>query len=166
MTVSFIQSLGLTRKVRSREAVADFLNDERPWMYRLALSVVGRRDLAEDVVQDVQLRCWKNRHKLTEVVELKAWTRTVVVRCSIDALRRATYEVPEEQVAPGQPDEDVHVRAVLQQLAPDQRVVLALTYFERMSYAEIAETLGIPEGTVASRLHTAKATFRAAWEAK
>jgi RNA polymerase sigma-70 factor (ECF subfamily) len=62
--------------------------------------------------------------------------------------------------------EQVDVRLVMQSLPADSRAILSLSYFEGLSYQEISDTLGIPAGTVASRLSTARERFRDAWEAK
>jgi len=64
------------------------------------------------------------------------------------------------------PDYALHlaVRQALARLEPEQRALLALATGEGLSYREISETLGVPEGTVGSRLHAAKAAFKRVWE--
>jgi RNA polymerase sigma-70 factor (ECF subfamily) len=57
------------------------------------------------------------------------------------------------------------VKSVVDSLSPHLREILLLSYFQRMSYTQIADTLEIPLGTVKSRLHTAVATFARAWTA-
>lgn len=57
------------------------------------------------------------------------------------------------------------VKSVVDDMNPHLREILLLSYFQRMSYNQIAETLGIPLGTVKSRLHTAVAAFARAWKA-
>ncbi|MHC4429962.1 MAG: RNA polymerase sigma factor [Planctomycetota bacterium] len=57
------------------------------------------------------------------------------------------------------------VKKVVDSLSPHLREILLLSYFQRMSYNQIADTLQIPLGTVKSRLHTAVAQFAAAWKA-
>jgi len=56
------------------------------------------------------------------------------------------------------------VQRALDQLGPALREVLLLAYFQRMSYAQIAEDLGIPLGTVKSRMHSAVAAFARSWQ--
>lgn len=56
------------------------------------------------------------------------------------------------------------VQTALQQLSPTLREILLLAYFQRLSYAQIADDLGIPLGTVKSRLHAAVASFAQAWK--
>jgi len=154
------------RAKRSEEVVNAFLQNERPWMYRLALSITQRSDLAEDAVQETLIRCWRSTKKLTTVDDLKAFCRQILVRRAITALKAHTSsELPEVEDAKAF-GEQVDVRVVLESLPADSRAILALSYFEGLSYQEISETLGIPAGTVASRLNTARERFRDAWEAK
>ncbi len=150
---------------RPRSHVADFLRDARPWAYRLALAVVGTPEVAEDVAQEAMVRAWRAQGKLARADDMRAWLRRVVVRQAITALgRRSHGELPETPAPDAEPA--MHVRAVLATLPTETRALLALAYFEGLTYAELAATLEIPEGTVASRLHAAKALFRAAWEGR
>jgi RNA polymerase sigma-70 factor (ECF subfamily) len=154
------------RAKRSEEVVNAFLQNERPWMYRLALSITQRPDLAEDAVQETLIRCWRSTKKLTTVDDLKAFCRQVLVRRAITALKaHSSVELPEVEDAKVF-GEQVDVRLVMQSLPADSRAILSLSYFEGLSYQEISDTLGIPAGTVASRLSTARERFRDAWEAK
>lgn len=147
---------------RPRAEVADFLRDARPWAYRLALAIVGRPEVAEDVAQDAMVRAWRAQGKLARADDMRAWLRQVVTRQAITALKRRRFDELPEMTAPDQ-EPSLQVRAVLATMPPETRALLALAYFEGLSYAELAQTLGIPEGTVASRLHTAKAAFRDQW---
>jgi len=154
------------RAKRTEEVVNAFLQHERPWMYRLALSITQRSDLAEDAVQETLIRCWRSTKKLTQVSDLKAFCRQVLVRRAITVLKaHSSAELPEVEDAKVF-GEQVDVRLVLQSLPADSRAILSLSYFEGLSYQEISDTLGIPAGTVASRLSTARERFRDAWEAK
>lgn len=154
------------RAKRSEEVVNAFLQNERPWMYRLALSITQRPDLAEDVVQETLIRCWRSTKKLTRVDDLKAFCRQILVRRAITALGSQDSTELTDIAIPNQVDQQVSVRLVLESLPTESRAILALSYFEGLSYQEISDTLGIPAGTVASRLNTARERFRDAWEAK
>lgn len=107
------------------------------------------------------LRFWQS----DDMGGFEAWVRRVAVRCAVTMLaerRQATLE--EDAFAR---DENLPLRlavdAVLDRLTPEQRALLGLALGERWSYAEIAEALEIPVGTVASRLHTAKLAFKKQW---
>lgn len=132
-------------------------------MFRLALAIVGAADLAEDAAQDALVRAARNRHKLGGVDDPHAWLRRVVVRCSLTVLgeRSRVADVSEAAVAPC--ETDVAVRDALSRLKPRDRALLALVHFEGLGYAEIADVLGIPIGTVGSRLHAAREAFRKEW---
>jgi len=146
---------------RSQGEVADFLKDVRPWVYRLALAIVGRPDVAEDVAQESLVRCWSACDSLRAANDMRAWTRKVVVRQAINRLKTVRESSSTEDVT--NPEDQILVRMVLETMPPADRALLALTYFEQLSYAEMAESLGIPEGTVASRLSKAKQAFRERW---
>lgn len=129
---------------------------------RTSLAIVGQRELAEDIVQDVFLRAIGHREPVRHV---EAWLRTLVVRASLNAVRRPTsVTITEDLTEAGTSfEESAMVRIALQSLPPQSRAILALAYFEGLSHREIAELLEIPEGTVASRLSTARAAFEQEW---
>ena len=73
-------------------------------------------------------------------------------------------DVPAPDAAMDDAERDEMVQRALDQLGPALREVLLLAYFQRLSYAQIAEDLGIPLGTVKSRMHAAVAAFGRAWQ--
>lgn len=150
---------------RTRASVVDFLRDARPWAYRLALALVGSPEVAEDVAQESMVRAWRSQETIAGADDMRAWLRRVVVRQAITALGRRRTVGLTETPAPDA-ETSMHVRSVLEGLPIDVRALLALVYFEGLTYAELAEAMGIPEGTVASRLHAARAAFRSAWEGR
>ena len=156
-------SLSRATAQRTEREVDSLLEESRPALFRLALAIMASRDRAEDVTQDALLRASRSRSALASVDEPSAWLRTTLVRCAMSALKRR----PQIEVRPGasrDPALDLSVAATLNRLSPADRTLLALAHFQEMSYAEISELLGIPEGTVASRLHTARAAFRKEWK--
>ena len=149
------------------------LHDEHA--HSLLSYVVGLtrdRTMAEDVVQETLLRAWRN----TSVLERtggsgRAWLFTVARRIVIDQWRSAgrrrevlTDRVPEETMedTAQQTVERQLVQAALQTLSIEHRQTLFETYFRDASVAEVAETLGVPPGTVKSRTHYALRALRAA----
>jgi RNA polymerase sigma factor (sigma-70 family) len=143
-----------------------FLNRYRDSSFRIAIRIVADSDLAEDVVQEALIRAFKSWDQLASAERQSAWVRRIVVRCALTALHRKhetcplsdTIHVHEDLVG------DIHFRNVLSRLGPEQQALLGLAIGEGLSYSEIAEALDISPGTVASRLHHAKAAFRKAWE--
>jgi RNA polymerase sigma-70 factor (ECF subfamily) len=129
--------------------------------FRTALAIVGQRELAEDIVQDVLVKALDHGEPVWNV---EAWVRTLVVRASLNALRRPTPQILASDPTDNATFEDaVLVRDALAKLSPESRTILALAYFESLNHREIAELLDVPEGTVASRLHTARAAFQKEW---
>lgn len=159
--------LDWAKGIRSRDAdFAAILDDQRGWICRLALKIVGSREEAEDVVQATLVQAWRRHGSLQDKEKLQGWLRQIVVRTSLNRLRalKRTSSLSEEQELLASDEESVLVRMTLARMKPDQRAILALAIGERLSYREIAEALDIPEGTVSSRLNSAKSTFRKLWE--
>jgi RNA polymerase sigma-70 factor, ECF subfamily len=148
---------------RTAEEVEDVLQEARPWLYRLALSIVGSADAAEDIAQNTLLRAARSRRKLRQVDDLRAWLRRVLVRCAMDELKRRKNEALSDFPQESDPTSSLAVRQVLARLAPGDRAMLALAHFDGLSYEEIAQALEIPVGTVGSRLHSAREAFRREW---
>lgn len=148
-------------RAESSESSDDFVRRFREPVYRLALSITSRTDLAEDVAQDALLRGLRHRNKLDDPL---SWLRVVTVRRALSLLKQANRREPgrpqsrEEGIA-----DSLAVRQTLAKLPAEQQTLLALALAEGWSYGEIASALSIPEGTVASRLHAAKEAFRKKW---
>jgi RNA polymerase sigma-70 factor (ECF subfamily) len=74
-------------------------------------------------------------------------------------------DVPSPDAALDASERDALVQGALARLQPPLREILLLAYFQRLSYQQIADDLGIPLGTVKSRMHAAVASFARAWQA-
>jgi RNA polymerase sigma-70 factor (ECF subfamily) len=132
-----------------------------PRLRRYARALTGERSAADDLVQDTLERAWNKLHLWRDGSDLRAWLFTIMHNVHVNQIRSrmaaATVpldEAPEAPVRATQSDmlEVRDIDAALQQLSVDQRQVLLLVAVERMSYEETARTLGIPIGTVMSRL--------------
>lgn len=134
---------------------------EIPRLRRYARAMLGNRAAADDLVQDTLERAWVRLSQWRVGSNLRAWLFSIMHNLRVDQLRRPAvstqsmdegeFEVP---TRPTQTDE-LEVRdleSALSQLPDEQREVLLLVALEEMSYAEIAEALAIPVGTVMSRL--------------
>lgn len=156
--------------MRAASAAAEIV--VRRWRepaFRVALSVTGNRELAEDVAQEVLVRLAKHWTKLETEEITRAWVRKTAVRRALTLLqskRRHTLpEIPPDlDGAKLDPTDAVAVQQTLAKLKPEQRALLGLVIAEGWTYAEVGVALGIPEGTVGSRLHAAKEAFREAWQ--
>lgn len=139
------------------------------WRYVLRLS--SDRSRAEDVVQETLLRAWQH----PEVVEdtersARAWLFAVARNMIIDESRSARFrnEVGALDKAPERPGPDDVTAALdrmliadaMAQLSPEHRAVIHRSYYKGWTAAQIADDLGIAEGTVKSRLHYAIRAMR------
>lgn len=141
-------------------------------LHRFALSMCRREATAQDLVQQTFLQWARKGHSLRDPAKVKTWLFTTIYREWLSIARREKkYEQVEfepELHGSAQMDDDgghPHVdSAVLQtalgQLDPNYRAPLVLFYLKELSYREIAETLGIPIGTVMSRLSRGKDHLR------
>jgi RNA polymerase sigma-70 factor (ECF subfamily) len=159
--------LDWVRKRQARdEEFSERLITFRSTAYRLAMKIVGSADMAEDVAQAALMTAWKRRSTLADFGAFDAWLRKIVVHTAINSIKRTipVAELQESMCTESISDETLQVAQVLSRLNAPYRVILALAIGEQLSYREIAETLGIPEGTVSSRLNAAKNAFRKVWE--
>jgi RNA polymerase sigma-70 factor (ECF subfamily) len=152
-----------------------FVVPEIDVMLRVARSITPNAAEAEDVVQDALLRAYRSIDAF-DGKHPRAWLLTIVRNANINRNRRrrpsllADPDAPEvhNQVATFDSTEDVYldgtfdaaVAAALDALSPDARQVVELVDLAGLSYAEAAEVLGVPIGTVMSRLHRARQRMR------
>jgi RNA polymerase sigma-70 factor (ECF subfamily) len=142
-----------------------------PRLRRYARALTGERSAADDLVQDTLERAWNKLHLWRDGSDLRAWLFTIMHNVHVNQVRSriaaATVPLDEAAEAPVRATQSdmLEVRdidAALQQLSTDQRQVLLLVAVERMSYDETARTLGIPIGTVMSRLARGRERLRTA----
>ena len=133
--------------------------------FRLAFRILRDRALAEDAVQEAFLAVWRSADAYKrERAKPSTWLLTVVHRRAVDIVRREQSRRGEPlEVAPepsaGPADEDVVLRdrraavqAALTELPGEQRQALELAYYGGLTQSELAERLGVPLGTVKSRM--------------
>jgi RNA polymerase sigma factor (sigma-70 family) len=133
--------------------------------YRLAFRILRDRALAEDAVQEAFLAVWRSADAYKrERAKPSTWILTVVHRRAVDLVRREQIRRGEPlEVAPepsvGPVDEDAVLRdrraavqAALTELPGEQRQALELAYYGGLTQSELAERLGVPLGTVKSRM--------------
>lgn len=155
--------LAMGREATRREFEA-FYCAHRDDALRLAHTITADRDAASDATQDAFLKVLDRWKRVRTMESPDAFLRRIVVRCSIDAIRaRRRQAEPQEPATPATHEGGLAVRHTLAALKPEQQAILALALGEGWTYAEIADSLGIPAGTVASRVHAAKEAFRRKW---
>jgi RNA polymerase sigma-70 factor (ECF subfamily) len=140
-------------------------------VYRYALRLTCRRDLAEDLTQETLLRGWHNRQKLRERRAVRVWLFKIATNIWTDQLRgrRLSPERLEAEPACRRPSpaivsderEDVRMAlAAMDELPPRQRQVIYLVTCENMAQADVATILGINESAVKANLSLARKTMR------
>lgn len=147
------------------------IEQQIPRLRRYAQALVGDATRADDIVQDCLERAWSKIHLFRPGSDLRAWLFTILHNVHANAARRyntspAMVPLLDENLAPAtratQLDEleAGDLRAALARLSDDQRQVILMVGMEQMRYEEVAQVLGIPIGTVMSRLHRARERLR------
>ncbi|MCS6903346.1 MAG: sigma-70 family RNA polymerase sigma factor [Candidatus Bipolaricaulota bacterium] len=139
-------------------------------IFRFAMSYLNDRSHAEEVVQETMIAVWKSAKDFQEQSQVSTWVLGIARNKALDRARvrqrepellrekfdrRASAHATPEQIA----QREIHierVRAALEKLSPEHREVMLLAFYNDLSYAEIAQILGCPEGTVKSRVYYAK----------
>ena len=142
---------------------------EIPRLRRYARALLGDRAAADDLVQDTLERAWSRLHQWRAGSDMRAWLFGIMHNLRVDQIRRprlSTQSIDADEfelpTRPTQTDalELRDLESALGHLADEQREILLLVALEEMSYADIASTLGIPIGTVMSRLSRGRERLR------
>lgn len=133
----------------------------------------GKRELSEDLVQDVFFRILKYRHTFRGEAPFPVWMYQLARHASADYFRKWKSETPMDEAVDEKPDDDLLPSERLQQqeehllltralskLSDEKREVLILSRFQEMKYEEIGAILGCPVGTVKARVHYALKDLR------
>ncbi len=171
-------------------ALAELISRYQGELFHFLLRFVNSRAAADDLFQETFLQVHISADTFDVTKRFKPWLFTIGANKARDYLRRNKRHkaVPLDASVDGEggtsfvdlmeadlpmPDdtadsEEVRelVRGIVGELPDHLREVLLLAYFQRLAYKEIAEMLGIPLGTVKSRLHAAVGTFAELWKAR
>ena len=137
-------------------------------VYRSIRAVVMDSAAAEDLTQETFVRAYRARHRYTPTAPPGAWLRRIGINLSISHLRRqklARFLPARLYMAPDRRDYDrAEARDVvgkaMASLSPKLRAAVVLHYYDGLTREEIAAVLGVPAGTVASRIAKAVAIMR------
>ncbi len=146
------------------------LEAERGRLYRMAYAWSHNSDVADDVVQEAMIKALNSVDKIKNIEALDGWLFRILSNCFIDFCRRQRDEVDLSHtilVAQDTP-ETVHrqnemlaaVRSAITNLPFKHRQVLTLIDIENFSYAEVAEIIDVPLGTIMSRLNRARQSLK------
>jgi RNA polymerase sigma-70 factor (ECF subfamily) len=141
--------------------------------YRLARAILLDDSEAEDAVQEASLAAWRRRDSLRDEDRFEAWFERILINQCRDQLRRRSRAVKlaappigfEPAASPPDTGSDPDLDRALDGLDADHRIVVVLRYWQDRTVDDIADRVGIPAGTVKSRLHHALRTLRASLEA-
>lgn len=162
-------ALLLAAKRGSSDALGALFDRYWPVVWRAAYAVTGQRELANDAAQDAFLRASGALAKFDHRRPLEPWLVRIVVNRAIDLLRvqrrLVAIEEADEEAVFDEPTLDDELVGSVARLDPERRAVVALHYWFDYTTPEIAEVLGIPVGTVASRLSRALHDLRLHLEA-
>lgn len=162
-----------------REALAERIEQGLDRAYRLARAILADEREAEDAVQDACLTAWRRGDALRELERFEPWFERILVNGCRDRLRSRSrqrvraialevdWRSSGRGVAPDPSDRlpDEAIDRAFDRLDPDHRIVVLLRYWQDLTVEDIAERLGLPPGTVKSRLHYALRTLRTSLEA-
>ncbi len=168
-----------------RERVfARIVADHAGLLYKVARSVLRHAEDAEDAVQDALLKLfrgesWKEMQAEGRIRDERAFLARVVWRAALDrrqARREGLLEDgaelrvadvrPSPEMAAGEMDERELLRELIEDLPEELRVPLVLSAMEELTSREVGEVMGLPEGTVRTRLMRARGMLRARFEAR
>lgn len=136
-------------------------------LYSIILNIVPDKDLASDVLQEVFIKIWKQIESYDTIKgRLFTWMLNIARNASIDAVRSKGYQKNQQSreltenvfYAGGSTEintDKIGLRKVVNNLKEDYRVLIVLSYFEGFTQEEISKMLGIPLGTVKTRMRSA-----------
>ncbi|HET9724532.1 MAG TPA: sigma-70 family RNA polymerase sigma factor, partial [Actinomycetota bacterium] len=154
------------RTVLEEVHIREFLGGPYPKLVTAVAATCGSRAAAEDAVQEALARAWERSLQGYEIRDLEAWVRTVAVNLSRSWLRRRLAERRAGErlraatrlggLAPEPSRDRLDVLDALARLPRRQREATVLRYYLDLDVAQIADALGVHEGTVKTTLHRAR----------
>jgi RNA polymerase sigma-70 factor (ECF subfamily) len=169
-----VDQRGLVERARGgdHDAFAELARAAVVRLDQAARLILRDPELARDAVQEGMIRAWRDLPKLRDPDRFDAWLYRLTVNSCIDQTRRRRRRPIEVELtvthAPAMPDmsgalaDRDQVDGVLRHLDERGRAIVVLHYFVGMPLTEVAATLGLPVGTVKSRLHRSLNEMRAA----
>ncbi|MEV4014363.1 RNA polymerase sigma factor [Nonomuraea angiospora] len=158
-------SADLVRAAQGGDTMAmnDLLSELTPYLGRICGPIA--LDNGPDAVQEALISIFRHLGSLRDPQALHGWARAIAVREAVRIARRRPHTMELAELPSRQDVENaVDIRDVLERLSPEHRAVLVLRDLEGLPEEEAARLLHVPEGTVKSRLHRARRSFRRAWQ--
>jgi len=166
--LSSIKNL-LILSVKQRK-LCKLLKSKRSQLFRMAFAWSHNADIADEVVQEAMVKAIKSVDKVKNIDVLDSWLFRILSNCFIDYYRKQRDEIDIDDILLVERDtpEVVHsqnemlasVRSAIAGLPFKHRQVITLVDIEEFSYAEVANILDVPQGTVMSRLNRARQSLK------
>ena len=143
-------------------------------LHAVSQRILRDTDLAEDATQQALLIIWRDLPQLRDRARFDAWSYRLLVRACYAESRKTRRWAPNLRLLPPEPYDGEEMSSVVdrdqlergfRRLSIDHRAVVVLHHYLDLPLDEVAEVLGVPAGTVRSRLHHAMRGLRAALEA-
>ena len=153
---------------RDRAAFRRLYDLTAPRQFAIAMRVLGRRDLAEEAVQDAYVSVWQSADAFRPGGgSAQGWITAILRRRAIDRLRASPWlarevaaEAPEPPPSPDAPEEALALHRCLGALSAPVRRAIRLAYLYGMTHRELSDALGLPLGTLKSRLRRGLAALK------
>jgi RNA polymerase sigma factor (sigma-70 family) len=139
--------------------------------YRIAGVILGNGPDAEDATHDAVVQAWQSFGALRDGARFDAWFQRILVNVCRDRLRKrrrtpiTEIDVAQTSTVPeafGGVDDRLALDRAFAQLSPDQAITVVLRFHADLTLEDVASRMGVPVGTVKSRLHTALAVMQVA----
>lgn len=158
-------------KVQTEAGFERRLSENQRRVFQIAYSVLGNRSDAEEVAQETFLRAYQNLRSLRDEDKFRSWVNRIAFRLALNRQRATRRQVARdtnwhgdsgiaEAADPGADAERrlqlAELRRAIEELPDKFRIVLQLCVVEDMDATQVGAVLGLPPGTVRSRMHTAR----------
>ncbi|WP_171103022.1 MULTISPECIES: RNA polymerase sigma factor [unclassified Ruegeria] len=160
--------------LNSEQAVRGAIQTHSKRVWRFALSLSGASDIADDLLQATCLRALERHHQVTSTARLDSWLMTICRSIWLNEIRsrsvrkaQALSVTPEVELISQDADAETNIFAAevftkVMELPEAQRETVMLVFVEGYSYREAADILGVPIGTIMSRLSNARQKLKSA----
>jgi len=148
-------------KMGDKEVLIELMMSQKQDYYRLAYVFMKNKEDALDAMEDMILKVYENIQRLNDTTAFYSWSKTILVNCCKNNLRRKNRVILFRNIPEGSyddvfkvKDEQIDIEKHLMKLNQKYQEVLKLRYYLDMDYETMSAILKIPLGTVKSRIHT------------
>ena len=129
-------------------------------LFRVAWSYLDNDQDVEDAVQDALIKAWEKRNSLRDIRQFKPWMTRILSNQCKDMLRKrkrwSFFPLEEDTAQVEMPETENAVLEAMKKMKPELRIVMTLHFVDGYSIQEMTEALGIPSGTIKTRMRNAR----------